>query len=199
MLRPAERAVPIDIPVKVYVINSREIAQQMLLHSIECAVIDETVVGHKANDTWPVPEPIDGPAEKPHIGVIKLVFERGCRIFGVGLANATIDLIIGPVLIVLVLALLAHVVRRVANDYCYRCPFLPLDTLRILLIDEAKTFLFVLCKIECVNEAQSLKRSVQSRDFVVGMLDIQRSDVIREQHDLVREHLRSIELRKISL
>ena len=106
--------------------------------------------------------------------------------------------VIFAVLVVVVLVDLAHVVRRIADDDRDRRLLLPLDALGVLLGHEAELPLLLFRQIERVHEAQPLERLVLAGPLVVRVLDVQRRDVVRQQHHLVGEELLAVDARQVS-
>ncbi len=64
---------------------------------------------------------------------------------------------------------------------------LPLDALGVLLGE--KSSLAVFGQIKRVDEAKALERLVLAGQLVVGVLDVQRGDVVGQEHHLVGEEL----------
>ena len=64
--------------------------------------------------------------------------------------------------------------------------------LHVLLRHETECALLALGQVQRIHEAQPAKRLVASGQLVIGVLDIQRRDVIGQQHHLVGEKLLAV-------
>ena len=62
-----------------------------------------------------------------------------------------------------------------------------------------KLLLIALRQVQRIDEAQPLKRLIVRRPLVIGVLDVQRRDVVRQQHDLVGEELLAVDARQVLL
>src|SRR5947209_5843450 len=110
----------------------------MLLHSVECLLVKEAVVGNKTDDAGAIAKPVHSPAEKPYIRIVKFVLERGCRILRVSVANSLVNHFIRAISVVVVFIFLSHVIWRVANDDGNRSLLLSLDSGSIFNVHERK-------------------------------------------------------------
>ena len=77
----------------------------------------------------------------------------------------------------------------------YRRSLLPLHPLGIRFVNGGEALLLRLRDVERIDKAKPFKRVVRLRDLVVGVLDIERGDVVRKQHNLISEKLAAIECR----
>src|ERR1039457_7227465 len=89
----------------------------MLAHAIESGLIYEAIVGHEADDAVEADEAVRRPTEEFYVCIVKLALAAGLRVLRVRVVNASVHQLVFAVLVVVVLALLAHVVRRVTYDY----------------------------------------------------------------------------------
>jgi len=179
MLRTAQSAILVHVAMQIDVIDTCEITQKMLLHSVQR--IDELIVRHVANDSGLTSQTIHCPSEKPDIGIVVLVLERSRRILRVGFTDSRIYHLIRPIFVVLDFALLPHIVGRIADDHSDGSTFLPFHTLGVSFIQKREARLLCLGNIQCVNEAEPLEGFVGIRDFVKSMFDVQRRDVVPQQ------------------
>ena len=57
----------------------------------------------------------------------------------------------------------------------------------------------LLGQFQRIHEAQSLEWLVFARQLEIRVLDVQRGDVVRQQHDLVGEELLAVDARQVAL
>src|ERR1017187_2510526 len=89
----------------------------MLAHAIESGLIYGAIVGHEADDAVEAAEAVRRPTEEFYVCIVKLALAAGLRVLRVRVVNASVHHLVFAVLVVVVLALLPHVVRRVTYDY----------------------------------------------------------------------------------
>src|SRR5439155_8277157 len=113
------------------------------------------------------------------------ILVRGRRGFHVGVPNARIDNLVFPVFVVVVLIELMCIVRRVAEDDEDRRGFLTLDAFRVLEVEEAKLGLCFFRSLERIYQAYAWERFIAPGLFPERVLNVYRSDVVRQQHYFV--------------
>ena len=86
-----------------------------------------------------------------------------------------------------VFVLLPHVIGRVADNDRDGALLALADALRVLLAEHRQ--LLRLGQVQRVGEADAVEGLILAHDLVVGVFDVQRGDVVRQQHDLVGEQL----------
>ena len=114
--RPAELRVLADVDPEVQVVDVREVFPKVLPHPVERDVLDETVVGHEADDPILPTQAVHRPSPELDVGVIELVLEPSRRVLRVGMPDPPVDDRVLAILVVVVLVDLSHIVRRVADD-----------------------------------------------------------------------------------
>ncbi len=180
---PGKLRIAAHVPVQVDVIHPIKVLQEVLAHAVERKLVHKAVVRHEAHDPVAALEPVCGPAEELHIHVRQRVLVRRLGTFGVGLPHPLVNPFVLPVLVVIVLALLPHVVRRVADNHRDGGFFLPLHAFGVGGGEHGA----LPRHVERVHETQAGERLVLLHPLIVGVLDVQAGDIIRQQHHFVGE------------
>src|SRR5436189_276764 len=100
----------------------------MFAHAVKGELIDKAIVAHEADDSVTVPESVHSPSEELDVWIAQRNLVSCCRVFRVRLTYSHIYRCVGAIAVVVVLAFLMRVVRRITNNYCYWCLPLPSDT-----------------------------------------------------------------------
>src|SRR5579862_4260183 len=105
----------------------------MLAKAIERPTFNETVIAHKANNTWALSETVARPPIKAHEHVAQCRPEARRRIAHVCVVDSGVNDFVMTVAILVIFVNLMCIVRGVTNDYGNRRLFLSLDACSILL------------------------------------------------------------------
>ena len=172
-------------------IDGRKFACEAFAHTGLCIAVEPVTVGDKADDAALLfVEPVRSPAEGLDIAVVKRVLVV-CVGFGrIGTFNLAVERRVFLVLRIVVGRLLAHGIRRIADDDG-DAPFLLLDDAprvgRELLGIEVLVR-SLLAQLEGVGQADAAEGTVlriRAHQVVEDILDVDRGDVVGHQHDFV--------------
>ena len=185
------------IAAQVVDVQLREFAHQTLTQTIRCVAVDEGAVGNEG-DYATILHTVRCPANRTNIRVVDAVLIRTAGVLGIGLGDALIQLGVLLVLVIIIGAVLTRGVRRVHHNH----PNILLKlTLRALTIGtESRQVQVVrrLGKLEGIRQNHTVERhvlraqAVLLRHLAVHRLDVNRRNVVREQHNLIREQLAGV-------
>ena len=158
--------------------------------------VEPAAVGDEGDDAF-VADAVGGPAEGPQVGVVEAVLVRSGGACGVGVADPGVEGGVGDVGVEVVGGGLSDRVGRVADDDVDGGGVLAGDAFVVLGEDHRIQAVAVLGDLEGVGEDDAFERAVLGGCFfagegVVGGFDVDRGDVIREEHDLVGVELTGV-------
>lgn len=169
-------------------VEAAALVREALAEPIEGRGLDEAGVGDEPHDAA-LPDAVAGPPDGPNVAIVEALREFGRRPRRVRLRDPRIELLVFDVRVVVVLAVLPDRVRRVPDDDADVELLLPRAP-RAVVDKHARDEVVLLIELERVREADPLERLVRAaHDAVVSGLDVDRRDVVGEEHDLVRVDL----------
>ena len=173
------------VPTQVKHEHIVELLVQAGAEPVEGVATDPAAVAHEGHHAL-LAHAVARPAERPDVGVVERVLVRGVGLRHVGFGDPCVERGVGIVLVVVVGALLAHRVGRVAHDHADGQGVLDAHAVGVVAEHLLVEGVALLGHLERVGEHGSLEGLVgAARARVVGLLDVHRHDVVRQQQDLV--------------